>query len=241
MSATSAAIRVDAIERKGLVDCESTPYSPTMTVVESAATTKITQGGVPMNTCKPDRAFRWSSLARVTGAIVCLFVSSAASAQTIYKCVDSQKRIAFQQTPCQSGQRESEVAIKPAPPPPPPSPTPRWQQHSLSAEEIAAVRLTLGIAPTAAPAQARPVVQSWECTTVTGEVFYTHSRCPQWITDGPLGMRGAIPHESGVTGKPIPRALACRNMRAGGRFASRLDEQTSTYDRNLGRDPCKNY
>ncbi len=193
-----------------------------------------------MNLLDPTRDFRRCSSATGILVVACLVLSPIASAQTVYKCVDSKNQIAFQQTPCQSGQRESEVAIKAPPTPPPRSTTAPSRQSATSAKDLAAF-LQQFSAPAPAQVQTKPVEQSYECTTVAGEIFYTHSRCPEWITDGPYGYHGASPHQSSVTGKPISRALACRKMRAVGRFASRLDQQTSTYDRNLGRDPCSKY
>lgn len=178
-----------------------------------------------------------------------LAVSAVASAQTVYKCVDSENRIAFQQTPCQAGQRESEVAIKPSPPPPPPPPPSRpapSREGALAAREYMA---NLAREAEPAPVQSAPVVQSYQCTIVTGEVFYRHSRCPDGVRNG-TEMRfyrytGAVesgPHYVAVTeSKPVPRSFACQEMRSAGRSGRKYDEQISTYDKNLGRDPCKNY
>ncbi len=245
MTATSAVIHADAFEATVHVNCGSALYSPAMTLAEPAVTMKITHGGVPMNSFNRTRDLRRCSFAPGILVIVCLVLNPVASAQKVYKCVDSENHIAFQQTPCQPDQRESEVAIKPppAPPPPPPSITEPSRHRAISARDRAEVlKWAASVAPpAAAQVQSKPVVQSYECTTVAGEVFYTHSPCPEWVVDGSFGFRGASPHVSSVTGKPISRVLACKKMRSGARFASRLDQQTSTYDRNLGRDPCKNY
>lgn len=174
-----------------------------------------------------------------------LATSAVACAQTVYKCVDSQNRIAFQQTPCEAGQRESEVAIKPSPPPPPQPPSrPAPSRESVLAAREYMANLAREAEP--APVQSAPVVQSYQCTTVAGEVFYTHSPCPEVVRDGNTGNYGHTGagvnwHYSSVTGKPIPRALACRAMRSAGDIARRLDEKISTYDKNLGRDPCRGY
>ena len=171
----------------------------------------------------------------------CLAFSSAANAQTIYKCVDAQNRIAFQQTPCESGKRESEVAIKPLPPPPPASSTvaPSRKISSFTEDLVANIKR----APKSSQQQSVPVEQSYECTFVHGgkEVFYQHSPCPEEIYQGSTpvvnnGRRGYRPYYLLVTGKPVPRAVACKNMRSAGRSGRKYDQQISTYDRNLGRD-----
>ena len=46
------------------------------------------------------------------------------------------------------------------------------------------------------------------------------------------------------TSAPLPRGEACRRMAAAGsigRAGHARDESVSTYDRNLGRDPCRYY
>jgi len=99
--------------------------------------------------------------------------------------------------------------------------------------------------------------QSWECRAVDGQVFYRHSGCPRTIaaSDASTTMRGVHHGKSSVKGGGvaaartvsvhgvrIPREQACAQMRragALGRSGHAHDEDVTTYDKNLGRDPCR--
>jgi hypothetical protein len=87
---------------------------------------------------------------------------------------------------------------------------------------------------------------SYECRASDGEVFYRHSGCPHSLPAPPgmaKGKHGAdTKTHITVSARPIPRGEACAAIhRAGaiGRNGHTLDDVVSTYDRNLGRDPCK--
>ncbi len=155
----------------------------------------------------------------------------SAVAQSVFKCVDHDGHIAFQDYPCATGQREQHVAIAPAPPSAP-SPTPEHskpdrgenlhQQHEKASARQA-------------------IVYSYECRTGSGALFYRHEHCPGSIDrSGLIGGRRSAAREK-VHGTRIPRLDACRGMRSVARDGREFDDAPSTYDRNLGRDPCRRY
>jgi hypothetical protein len=86
---------------------------------------------------------------------------------------------------------------------------------------------------------------SYECRAADGELFYRHGRCPAQIPAKDSLLQGRTKGKSAgyaVTAQPIARAEACRRIeRAGsiGRNGHEHDERVSTYERNLGRDPCR--
>ncbi|RYD14485.1 MAG: hypothetical protein EOP90_12635 [Lysobacteraceae bacterium] len=89
-------------------------------------------------------------------------------------------------------------------------------------------------------------MQSFECRATNGEVFYRHARCPGSIPAGASARRpsrGAA-GSVGVRATPVPRREACRRIEAGarsGRAGRERDETVTTYERNLGRDPCRRF
>ena len=150
-------------------------------------------------------------------------------AQSVFKCVDPEGGIAYQAVPCKSGMREKQIEIEPAParsaPSAHPGPSRPRQTNSLASR----------------PARRNAVVYSFECRTQSGALFYRHTRCPASIDRSTLmGGRHGAARET-VSGQRIPRLDACRGMRSVGRDGREFDEVPSTYDRNLGRDPCRKY
>jgi hypothetical protein len=88
--------------------------------------------------------------------------------------------------------------------------------------------------------QARePAVYSYECRTQSGALFYRHERCPASIDRSGLIGGGRSAANEKVRTRRIPRLEACRGLRSVGRTGREFDEETSTYDKNLGRDPCR--
>jgi hypothetical protein len=192
----------------------------------------------------PARFHRRNPCATCRGLLLCAFAVIALDARaesppdTIYRCVAADGRLAFQDRPC-VGARQSTVTIAP---PPPFAPPPVY----------AAGRS----APTAKPARTHrraagtAEAVSYECRSADGQRFYRHSPCPGFVPASGnamvRGRDGRARHprraEVAVSGRPIPRARACREIhRAGaiGRDGRVLDEDVSTYERNLGRDPCR--
>jgi hypothetical protein len=91
--------------------------------------------------------------------------------------------------------------------------------------------------------------QSWQCRIGNGEVYYQHSPCPRTAiasvelrdsrTRGrSRGAAQAVP----VSAMPLSRIEACRRIHAAsksGRAGHERDEDVSSYERSLGRDPCR--
>ena len=91
---------------------------------------------------------------------------------------------------------------------------------------------------------------SYECRVSNGDVFYRHSPCPHSIaaSNDKRTSKGADKpsHDGGgklsVSSHPVSRDEACAQLhRAGaiGRNGHEHDEAISTYERNLGHDPCR--
>ncbi|HVT32761.1 MAG TPA: DUF4124 domain-containing protein [Rhodanobacteraceae bacterium] len=157
-------------------------------------------------------------------------------AESVYKCRGADGAIAFQDRPCAASQTQSLVDIAP---PPPPAAAPDYG--------LAAHAGRRADARSRAPRAAREPreTMSYECRAADGELFYRHGRCPAQIPADRSSSRGSAKGKSAgyaVTAQPIARAEACRRIeRAGsiGRSGHERDERVSTYDRNLGRDPCR--
>jgi hypothetical protein len=155
--------------------------------------------------------------------------AALAQAQSVFKCIDSEGLVAFQAVPCKPGLRESRVAIDPAPPA---SASPDYKRQKRPS----------GAAPRTSRSRSRQAaVYSFECRTRSGMLFYRHDRCPGSIDRSDLiGGRHRAPREA-VSARRIPRLQACRGMRSVGRDGREFDDVPSTYERNLGRDPCRRY
>lgn len=170
-------------------------------------------------------------------ALVVLFLFAvAARAESVYKCRDADGLVAYQDRPCAASQRQAEVEIAPVPSP---AASPEYAMSSTSRGTAPARGQR---ASKRAGSHAEP--SSWECRTADGEVFYRHASCPK-----SLAQSGSAPARRGsgekkkretIKATPLPRAEACRRMAAShGRSGSGRDERASTYERNLGRDPCR--
>lgn len=181
---------------------------------------------------------------------------AGAHAASIYKCVDAQGHLAYQDTPCAAHARQHKLDVQPLPTIGDPS-------------EVAASERALGRYARASSRKSRTrrgshpssratrgkTGMSWECRAADGEVFYRHARCPGSVPgDGTVrsgyaeklsssrtrsrqGAWGRVP----VHGKKITRAEACRRIHSAGaavRDGHQRDETVSTYDHLMGRDPC---
>ncbi len=180
---------------------------------------------------------RWAA-----GLLVILWACSpgfvrVAGAESVYKCVGADGAVAYQDRACAGAQAESRVEILP---PPPPSASPDYGRASR-AEGRQARASSFVHAKTHEPRE----TVSFECHAANGEVFYRHGACPRQITADGATSRKRSGKDSGtfaVTAEALPRSEVCRRMaRAGsiGRAGHERDENVSTYDRNLGRDPCR--
>ena len=162
--------------------------------------------------------------------LVMFFVVSAmmavwpAHAQSVYRCRDAKGALAFQDKPCAAGQAQSEVAVEPAPA--------YAASPDYGVDKPARTSRVTHSSSRAFARSAEPM--SYECRAANGEVFYRHGRCPATIRGK---GRGAT--SSAVTANAIPRAEACARMARTSHAGSERDETVSTYERNLGRDPCR--
>jgi Domain of unknown function (DUF4124) len=163
---------------------------------------------------------------------VLLLLCNGVHATTVYKCTDATGAVAYQSTACAASQRTSEIELAPAPPAAP-SPTYALETTRTMSTHRREVRI--------AHAKAE---MAYECQTGAGDVFYRLSRCPHSVGEKKSSDRhdANATHRASVSSHPVTRATACSEMhRAGavGRKGHEYDESISTYDRNLGKDPCK--
>jgi len=173
------------------------------------------------------------SLGIVLAAIgFCAFAKSA-QAESVFRCRGADGAIAFQDRPCANANAQSIVEIAPAPPV---QPSPDYGVVRVREPRVAQARSS-----TRAPREA----VSFACHAADGETFYRHGSCPKQIAiAGSSGRRksGAASKTIGVTAEAMPRAEVCRELSRGGsigRAGHEHDESMSSYDRNLGRDPCR--
>jgi uncharacterized protein DUF4124 len=169
-----------------------------------------------------------------------LFAASRiAHAESVYKCRAADGAIAYQDRACASSAAESHVEIAAAPPVAP-SPDYGRDTHEARRTMHGAASPRVAALPRATTHERRESV-SYECRAGNGELFYRHGGCPGRITaDAGSGKRGRGSASStyAVTSQALPRG---RIAAAGsiGRAGHARDESVSTYDRNLGRDPCR--
>ncbi len=162
-------------------------------------------------------------------ALALFGASAAAPAQTIYKCSGGDGPVAFQQTPCARAQQSQRIdLVLPAAPvaaPAPAAPKPKARTPRTTTRRAPAAR----------------ELQSFECRSAEGALFYRHSACPSSIPRRGRSAERGDGNSDRVRGTPIPRSDACRRMRSPGRDGREHDDNVSTYDRNLGRDPCRRH
>jgi hypothetical protein len=165
------------------------------------------------------------------------FAALGAQAASVYKCRGADGAIAFQDHACAAGTTGSEVEIAPAPPV---APSPEYAVDSRETH-----RATHASSHRGAVREPRDAV-SYECRAANGELFYRHGGCPGRIAaESGSAKRGRGGASSfAVTSEALPRSEVCRRIAAAGsigRAGHARDESVSTYDRNLGRDPCRYY
>jgi hypothetical protein len=181
------------------------------------------------------RSMRWYEW------LACLFLlllaCGARAATTYYRCIDGRGETAFQDQPCGPSQQALAVDVAPAPPY---APSP---QYAVAAPSPHAGR---GESPPGRRREpAEPAAHSFECRSTDGQVFYRHTACPHSIAaakDDHFGRGGGAPKKVEVHAVRVSRDEACTQMRragAVGRSGHANDEVVSSYDKNLGRDPCR--
>lgn len=176
-----------------------------------------------------------------------LWVASAHAA-SIYKCVATNGRLAFRDTPCAMNARQTKLDLTGLPLIDPGAPRHRASRRATASSTSSRTRHR----HTRVRRHATPT--SWECRAADGEVFYRHTRCPgsvpgdgvvRWqdgdgMTPGKRVRRNAWSRVR-VHGVKISRAEACRRIHSAGaavRDGHRRDARVSTYDHLMGRDPC---
>ena len=172
-------------------------------------------------------------------ALALLALAAGVRAESAYRCDAADGAVTYQAEPCGPDRSERRIAIDPRP-------------SVVVAPDYAVATPAKGAAHDRA---SRTVARthdsderSYECRASDGEVFYRHSGCPHALP-APSGSGGGRGAKSGgakthvtVSARPLPRSEACAAIhRAGaiGRNGHAYDEDVSTYERDLGRDPCK--
>lgn len=172
-------------------------------------------------------AIRESAIPLALLVVLGLVLADGVHAQTVFKCIDHQSRVAFQETPCAAGQAETVVQIAA---PPRAQPSPEYYRAESRTESMNTRRTARS-----------STVMSFECRTASGALFYRHAGCPAVIgRENPKANLHASRGEK-VRARRIPRAEACHGLRSPGRKGREYDDVTPTYDKNLGRDPCRRY
>ena len=178
-----------------------------------------------------ERSMRWYEW---LAGLLLLSLAFGARAGSVYKCVDASGAITFQDQICAAAQAQDEVEIAPAPAY---APSPKYAVEARSSRADAR--------PARFEARSSHRDTAYECRASDGRVFYRLGACPRSLAPegGSAGRgkgRGAGASVS-VSGHLVPREDACAQMRRAGsigRGGHEFDEQISTYDKNLGRDPC---
>lgn len=160
-------------------------------------------------------------------------LARSAHAETVFRCRGVDGAVAYQDHACSNANAQSivEIALAPAV-----QPSPDYGVSIAREPRVAHAR-------SSARAPREPV--SFACHAANGETFYRHASCPKQIavTDaGNHGKAGKGAKTVGVTAEAMPRAVVCRELSRGGsigRAGHARDESISSYERNLGRDPCR--
>jgi hypothetical protein len=160
-----------------------------------------------------------------------LFLCNGARATTVYKCTDADGAVSYQSSACASAQHANEIELAPVRDA---APSPQYALDPVHAMSNHKREIRVAHAKTE---------MANECRTGDGGVFYRLGKCPHSVNETSDGRHGkSATHSVSVSSHPVTRAMACSEMsRAGaaGRKGREYDETISTYDRNLGNDPCK--
>jgi hypothetical protein len=186
-------------------------------------------------TPRPLRWYEWLAVLLLAGY-------AAGARAEVYQCTDARGDVTFQSRPCADAAHQSVVAIAPAPKY---APSPEYAvAPGRSTRSVERVRTS------SRRGEAR-AAGSYECRTSDGQVFYRHSTCPRSVPAADRGAThrggrgaagGAAAKSVAVTATRISREDACYELRraaAAGRSGRIHDQDVSSYDKNLGRDPCR--
>ncbi len=176
--------------------------------------------------------------------------AAPARALTIYKCTDAQGGIAYQGVPCAGGSNGAPVALRPEPVAAAPATvaSPANAPSRSAATRARAPKMPRPRTPRETVVTVAPDA-SWECRAANGDVFYQYSPCPTAVAgeieirhEATRGRSAGRSATVAVSGRSIARTEACRRIHApsaSDRSGHERDEDVSTYERNLGRDPCR--
>ena len=187
-------------------------------------------------TPRPLRWYEWLAVLLLAGY-------AAGARAEVYKCTDAHGAASFQDRPCAQAADQSVVALAPAPAYMA-SPTYAVERETNGARRVGSARAVSRRGEAIA-------ATSYECRTADGQVFYRHGACPHSVAAidaqgaSHRGRFATLKSSAGrsvaVTSTRIAREDACYEMRragAAGRSGHVHDQDVSTYDKNLGRDPC---
>lgn len=171
---------------------------------------------------------------RLLFALLVFAAALECHAANAFKCTNEKGHITYQQIACPAGHAERRFVFVPPP----------------KADALPVAAAEPKPKPPRPPRRARRVSEdagpaSYECRVTNGEVYYQHAPCPTTVPgEGAAprrGKRGASSALS-VSGRALSRRDACKRIRAAGatsRAGHDRDEDVSTYEKNLGRDPCR--
>ncbi|MFT3790786.1 MAG: DUF4124 domain-containing protein [Rudaea sp.] len=185
---------------------------------------------------RPLRWYEWLILLLLAGY-------AAGTHGEVYKCIGADGAATFQDRPCAAAAEQTVLAIAPAPAY---SPSPAYSAAGRSDAPGARRAARARVAPRRAESAG---AGSYECRTADGQVFYRHGACPRSVAAVDQGISthrgraaGTAAKSVAVTSTRVSREDACHEMRRAGAASRRgreHDEDVSTYDKNLGRDPCR--
>jgi hypothetical protein len=174
------------------------------------------------------RSMRWYEW---LAGLFLLGLAFGVRAGSVYKCVDAAGAVTFQDRSCAATQAQSEVEIDPAP------------AHAASPQYVVETHAQrTNYRESHLPSRSEHG-SAYECRASDGRVFYRLGACPRSLAAEGGAARGKSHggNSVSVSGHTIPRDEACAQMRRAGsigRGGHEFDEHISTYDKNLGRDPC---
>ena len=197
-----------------------------------------------------DKHTEWQPTGRTTRwyewllILLLLGMAGGVRAASVYKCTGGQGEVAYQSQPCAAGQPATAIEIDPAPAY---APSPHY---ALDHGETA--RASRTVTRSHSGERREGALVSYECRAADGQLFYRHGSCPHSIPAGHAHGTSASTHGKGagrgsnatvsVSAQRIAREDACREIQragAAGRAGHEHDEVVSTYEHNLGRDPCR--
>ena len=182
--------------------------------------------GIP--TYRTLRLYEWLAL------LTLMLVAAGVHAESVYKCTGGDV-IAYQSKPCADMSRATVIDIDPAPVF---APSPTYAISKPHFETALSTKRNMH-------AERKSVKDAFECHGTDSTVFYRLGHCPRSVGGDAQDRHGgakAAAKSVSVSGHPVSRDEACAEMRragAIGRKGREFDESISTYDRNLGKDPCK--